>query len=531
MTVDGKTSDNLKTALSASRRTVLKSAAAIGVLGGLGRLAAEQAAAQESATPTPVSGGTLTAGITGQPDNLDPATNVGYSGVQVYGNVFSKLVDVDERGQLVPQLAKSWKQSGDTVWEFDLVDNAVFHNGEPFTANDVKFTIDRIKDPQIASSFAPLFAPVTTVEVVSDYLVRFTLEKPFGPFLSNLAARGQIVNQKAVTDFDPKRNPIGTGPFKFVEWVSDDHLTLERWDQYFRAGKPYLDQIVFRGLPVDQTRMAALQANEVQWVDAVPLNLIADIKSSSEVSYLTSSNAGLPDYLALNNSKPPFDNVKLRQAVAWATDRKTILQLAYSGIGEVASEAFPSGSPWYSGSDPYANGPDLDMARQLLDESGFDKNQTIEMLSLPQYPELQRTAEIMKDQLEQIGLKIDLKQVEVTIWLNQFINKGYQITTAYQQGILDPDDFYYLTLHGGEPRNFTGYNNPAADRPLEEARFTSDQAKRKELYDQALAIILNDAPVVFTHYELVNYAFQPKAHGVTILPSMDLRFEDVWLEQ
>lgn len=514
--------------LRSNRRTILKGVGALGLAGGLGRLRFAGVAAQDAGEP--VRGGSLTAGITGQPDNLDPATNVGYSGVQVYDNIFNKLVDVDVNGQIVPQLASSWSQPSENVWEFQLVTNAVFHNGEKFTAADVKFTIERIQNPETASSFAPLFAPVTSVEVVADDKVRFTLEKPFGPFLSNLAARGQIVNEKAVTDADPKRNPVGTGPFKFVEWVSDDHVTLARWDQYFVPDKPYLDELIFRGMPVDQTRMAALEAGEAQWVDAVPLNLIPQLAESDNLEHLTSNNAGLPDYLALNTTMPPFDNVKLRQAVAWAIDRPTILQLAYSGVGEVANEAFPSGSAWYTGVDPYATGPDLEKAKQLVAESGFDVNTTIEMLSLPQFPELQRTAEIVKEQLAEIGLKVDLKQLEVTLWLDQFINRGYQITTAYQQGILDPDDFYYLTLHGGEPRNFTGYSNPAADAPLEEARFSSDQAARKQLYAQALEVILNDAPVIFTHYELVNYAFQSSVHGVTILPSMDLRFEDVWIE-
>ena len=513
---------------SSDRRKLLRHGAALaGALGGISKLGG--VFAEGESTPEPVSGGTLTVGITGQPDSLDPATNVGYAGVQVYDNVFSKLVDVDETGKIVPQLATRWSQPSENVWEFELVDNAIFHNGEKFTANDVKYTFTRIMDPATASSFSPLFSPVTSIEVVGDSRVRFTLEKPYGPFLSNLAARGQIVNEKAIVANDPKRTPIGTGPFRFVEWVSDDHLTLERWDRYFVPAKPYVDQLIFKGLPVDQTRMASLEAGEVQWVDAVPLNLISGLKDSEELAYFTSGDAGLPDYLALNASKPPFDNVKLRQAVAWAIDRNTILQLAYSGVGEVANEAFPTGSFWYTGVDPYATGPDLDKAKRLLADSGFDISQKIELLSLPQYPELQRTAEVVADALGKIGLDVALSQLEVTIWLDKFINKDYQITTAYQQGILDPDDFYYLTLHGGEPRNFTGYANPDVDKALETARFTIDLAERKKLYEAALAIITDDAAVIFTHYELVNYAFQKSVHGVRIVPTMDLRFEDVWL--
>ena len=184
-----------------------------------------------------------------------------------------------------------------------------------------------------------------------------------------------------------------------------------------------------------------------------------------------------------------------------------------------------------AGVDPYAAGPNLEKAKQLLAESGFDPATKIELLSLPQYPELQRTAEVVKDALSKIGLDVELSQLEVTIWLDKFINKDYQITTAYQQGILDPDDFYYLTLHGGEPRNFTGYANPAVDALLDSARFTVNRADRKALYAEALTTILDEAPVIFTHYELVNYAFQNDVNGVRIVPTMDLRFEDVWLSK
>ncbi len=273
---------------------------------------------------TPVMGGTLTAAITGQPDNMDPHKAGIYASLQIYDNIYSKLIYINQDLTFSPGLAVSWTNTSPTEWEFELVQNAVFHNGEKFTAADVKYTFDRLKDPATASPAATLFAPVTTVEPIDDYHVKFTLEEPFGPFLSHLAGSGQIVNEKAVLAADPARNPVGTGPFKFVEWVTDDHLTLERWDQHYKEGKPYLDRVIFRGMGVDESRMAALQSGEVNWIDAVPLQKVPEVRDGGEFNYYTAATAGLPDYVAMNTTKPPFDNVKLRQAVAWAIDRNAI---------------------------------------------------------------------------------------------------------------------------------------------------------------------------------------------------------------
>ena len=523
----------LRLARAVSRRDLLRAAVAggaglalAGVAGG-GVPGRGVALAQD----TPVSGGTLTAGITGQPDTLDPAKAGIYTSLQIYDNIYSKLLNVDKDLNFLPGLATKWTAISPTEWEFELVPNAVFHNGEPFTARDVKFTFDRIKDPATASPAATLFAPVTSVEPVGDYTVRFVLDQPFGPFLSHLAGSGQIVNEQAVGAADPARNPVGTGPFKFVEWVTDDHLTVERWDQYFREGKPYLDRVIFRGMPVDESRMAALQSGEVNWVDAVPLQRVGEVRDGGELNYYTAATAGLPDYIAMNTTAPPFDNVKLRQAVAWAVDREAILQLAYSSVGEVAHEEVASANPWHSGLTSYAGAPDVEKAKQLLTESGFDTSQTITYLGLPQYPELLRTGEILKDNLAAIGLTMDIEQQEVTVWGQNFFAHNYEITSGYWSSILDPDDFYHQLMLSTSPSNVTGYNNPEMDRLAEAARTKTDFEARKALYRQARELLNTEVPLTFVHYELLNYATAKNVMGTQILPSMELRLEDVWIAE
>lgn len=496
---------------------------------GAARAAAERRADQLDAQAAPKRGGILKAGLTGQPDQLDPATSSVYTAAQIHDNVFDKLIVLDRNGSFLPALATRWRQLDPRTWEFDLVHNAVFHNGEPFTAADVQYTFQRILNPKTASAYTPLFDSIASVQVVNKFTVRFHLKQAFGPFLTNLAANGEIVNAKAIKAFDPKRHPIGTGPFKFKEWITSDHVTLERWPHYWGSGTPYVDSVIFRGMPVDEGRLAALQSGEVNWVDAVPLQDVKRLRSGSNPVFMTSNNAGLPDFLTFVVDKPPFNNKKLRQAVAWAIDKRAILAVAYFGVGQVGSAEVPTGSPWYSSNDPYHAGPNLAKAQQLLHEAGYPNGLTVEYLGLPQYPELLKTGEIVKEQLAQIGITMNITQLDVTPWSTRLVNKNYQITSAYQERTIDPDNFYSLLLTHDATLNYSGYNNPALDSLVRQAKQATDPATRKKLYAKVRNIMYEDVPFVFVHYETLNYAMQPRVHGSQVLPSLELRFKDVWL--
>ena len=224
---------------------------------------------------------------------------------------------------------------------FDLVPNATFHNGEPFTPDDVVYTFQRILDPATASAYASLFDSIDTVTKTGDAQVTFTLKTPFGPFLTNLANNGQIVNQAAIEAGDPSRNPVGTGPFKFVEWVQGQHVTLEKNPDYFIEGKPAFDGVELRFLLVDQGRIDGLRSGELQWVDAVPLSQLETLSTDEAFNYVTSPTAGIPDFLAMNVTAAPFDQAEVRQAVAWALDRTAIRDVAYFGAGEVGLAEVP----------------------------------------------------------------------------------------------------------------------------------------------------------------------------------------------
>jgi peptide/nickel transport system substrate-binding protein len=472
-------------------------------------------------------GGELRAALTGEPDVLDPATSSIYTGAQVYEGIFSKLIDMDASGKFVPDLATSWEQVDAKTWKFNLVPNATFHNGEKFTSADVKYTFERILDPKTASAYAGLYAQISSVDAADPAVAVFHLKSSFGPFLTNLATNGQIVNKKAIESGDAARNPVGTGPFKFVEWVQGDHITLEKNATYFKSGLPHLDKVTFRFLPVDQSRIDALSAGELDWLDAIPLQQVATLKDDPRFTYVTSPVAGIPDFLALNTKLPPFDNPKVRQAIALAISRADIRDVAYLGTGELGLIEVPTGSSWYDDQGVFAATTDIAKAKQLLAEAGHGNGLTIEYLGLPQYPELLKTGQVVRDELKQIGIEMTIKPVDVSVWFDAYSTGKYQITSAYQERTIDPDNFYSLVLKSGGPINTVGYSNPEVDALIDKAAASADEAERKGIYRQIRTITTSDAPLVFVHFETLNYLMNKNVTGSAITPTLSLHMENL----
>lgn len=208
-------------------------------------------------------------------------------------------------------------------------------------------------------------------------------------------------------------------------------------------------------------------------------------------------------------------------------DRKAIRELAYQGSGEVGNQEVPSGSPWFDPSDPYAAGPDLAKAKALLATAGHGNGLTIEYLGLPQYPELLKTGEVVRDQLKAIGITMNIKQVEVSVWFDAFSKGNYQITSAYQERTIDPDNFYSLVIKSGGSVNTTFYANKDVDALIEQAAQGTDEAKRKKLYQQIRDTVRTDAPIIFVHYETINYLMQKNVAGSTVTPVLELNLQNI----
>lgn len=476
-------------------------------------------------------GGDLRAALTGEPDVLDPATSSIYTGAQVYEGIFSKLIDMDASGKFVPDLATAWTQTDPTTWTFKLVTNVTFHNGEKFTSADVKYTFDRILDPKTASAYAGLYSQIASVDATDPAVVVFHLKSAFGPFLTNLATNGEIVNQKAIESGDPARNPIGTGPFQFVEWVQGDHITVKKNPTYFKAGLPHLDSVTFKFLPVDQSRIDALSAGELDWADAIPLQQVTALSKDDRFTYVTSPVAGIPDFMTLNTKVAPFDNIKVRQAIAMAINRDDIKKVAYMGTGEPGLTEMPTGSRWYDATGVYGAATDVAAAKKLLADAGYPNGLTVEYLGLSQYPELLKTGQVVREQLKAIGIDMTIKAVDVSVWYDAFVAGKFQITSAYQERTIDPDNFYSLVVRSGGPINTSGYVNPAVDALIDQAAASADDMARMGMYQKVRTMTSTDAPLVFTHFETLNYLMNKNVTGSTITPTLSLHMENLAFTQ
>lgn len=479
----------------------------------------------EAAGSAPKVGGTLKAAVTGEPDSLDPAVGTNYVTWEIFGNIFSTLVQIQANGKYTGVLAKSWTSPDPKTYVFNLRNDVYFHNGEKFTADDVKYSVDRIKNPKMGSFAAPLFDPVASVEVTSPTQVVFHLKHAFGPFFINLGQHLQIVNQKAIESSDPARQPVGTGPFKFVEWVQGDHITIARADKYFVPNRPYLDGVVFSFRPVDESRILALRSGELDWVDGVPLQDIKSLQHDPSFTFVSSGAVGIPDEIRFQTAKPPFNNKALRQAVAWAIDRKAVRNVGYFGTGQLGDQEVGTGSPWWTkGANPYASAPNVKKAKALLAQAGFSKGLTVECLTNSAYPGYVKTALVVQQNLKAIGVNVKIVELATSEWLARYSGGNFQMLTGSYTGITDPDVFWSFETAKG---NWNRYSNPQVNALVAKARNSTNFAARRSLYAQVRKLVAQDVPIIFVHYETIQYLMSKKVVGSTPHLDLSLRLENV----
>lgn len=479
---------------------------------------------------SPKRGGTLVAATIDKPVNLDPAFAELYSSMQVYQNIFSKLVNMAPDGTITPGLAKAWRQIDASTWEFDLVDNAWFHNDEKFTAHDVKYTFERLADPNLGAANLVFVSWVEGAEVVDDTTVRIITQPNWGGLLSALAAVIEIVNKKGIESHDPKLHPIGTGPFKFVEWVKDDHITLERWDKYFRPNQPYLDKLVFRAISDDTVRLTGLQTGELGWIEQVPLHRTEELMGDNRIK-ANPSGEYFPEVFELNSTKAPFDKIEVRQAIQWALNRDAITGLVWHGQASPSREPVSPSNPWFADINEYPGAPDMARAKALLEQAGYGDGLTISFAGQPQVPTQIKAGQMLQQQLKPLGINVEIQSFESARWFEEWLSKRFQVTSTYWSATADPAAHcVYPLYHSKSPWNFSGFDDsPELDEALDAFQFTVDPEERKKAYAGMMKIHQQQSPGVFQVNFRRTYWTQPDVEGVRTLPTLELRMEDAWI--
>jgi peptide/nickel transport system substrate-binding protein len=476
-------------------------------------------------------GGTLIAAISADPEGFDPHITSAHSSFEILENVYDTLVTVDENLNMIPSLAESWEISDDNLtWTFYLREGVKFHNGRELTADDVVYSYERIMNPDTGSGVAWRFGSVESVEAIDDLTVAIHLTEPSPNLLGRIGGyKGMaIVPHEIVEDETVATHPVGTGPFKFVEYVPGDHVTLEANADYWEAGKPYLDGVELQVIPDETVRLTNLQTGEVDWVDNLPPQRVTELATSGEV-IVDKVSGGDYWYIGLNLNREPFGDVRVRQAIAYAINRSDVAAAAKWDTATPNQGPIPSDSLWYYDFQPYEQ--NLDKARELLAEAGYPDGFETEFMPTSFYEETVRAAQVLQAQLSQIGINAKIRSLEWGTWLEEEGAGNFDMYICGWIGNIDPDDFFYAQHHTDQIFNFTGYSNPEVDELLDAGRVETDENARQEIYDQVQQMIIDEAPYIYLYNPDVVQAWQPYVRGYAAIGTNAKRFENTWLDR
>ena len=468
---------------------------------------------------------TLIAAIGGEPDQLDPHVTSAYFSFQVLENVFDTLVEPDDNLVMQPALAESWAVSEDLLtWSFKLREGVTFHDGSPFTSADVVYSFNRIIDEALTPSWR--FASVTEVVAVDDYNVDIVVSAPSPNLLAAIGGyKGMaIVSQANVESGEIVTNPIGTGPFSVESYTAADKIVLTANENYW-GGAPAIDGLEFRFISEGSTALTALRNGEIHWTDSIPPQTVSSLGSESGI---TLGQVGSSDYwyLAMNQNRSPWNDVRVRQAVAYALDREALTTAALFGNATVNQTAIPAASDWASDYAPYSL--DLEKAKALMAEAGVSSAE-MELMVSSDYPETVTAAQVISAQLAEIGISVSITTLDFSTWLDGQANGTFDMLMMGWLGNIDPDDFYYAQHHSTGWANAQGYSNPEVDALLDAGRTSADYDARKQYYLDAAKLIVDEVSYLYVYNPDVVQAWSDDVSGYVARGDRAIRFRDVSL--
>lgn len=493
---------------------------------------------QNSKTPSgtaPQYGDMYVAASIGDASYLNPVLARDSASGDVNNLIFNGLVKYDKDLKLIGDLAENWEISPNgLVLKFHLRKNVRWHDGVPFTAEDVKYTYEKLIDPKVQTPYSSDYLLVKNFVVIDTYTVRITYAQPFAPALETwgMGIIPKHVFEKGDFNTNPaNRSPIGTGPFKFKEWKTDEKIVLDANPDYYE-GKPYISRYVYRIIPDESVQFLELRNESIDEMGLTP-----DQWKAYPEFFLKYNKFRYPafsyTYLAFNLRNPVFAEKKFRQAVAYAIDKSEIINGVLLGMGKAANGPFPPQS-WAF--DPAVKDYDYntDLARQLLSELGWkdedgdgylekDGRKLAFTILTNQGNKLrQLSAEIIQSQLKKIGIKADIRVLEWSTFVHQFIDKkNFEAVILGWSLSRDPDQYaiWNSKQTGDGQYNFISYKNSEIDRLLDEGRRTFDQKKRETIYHDVHRILAEDLPYIFLYYPESLPVVHKRFHGPEVAPA------------
>ena len=466
---------------------------------------------------------TLRIGLAEDPDILDPTLARTYVGRIVFSAVCDKLFDIDEKLNIVPQLALSHETSADgKEVTIKLRPGVKFHDGEPLDAEAAKFSIER--HLTLAGSFRkPELASLDHVEVVDPLTIKLVLKAPFSPLIAQLTDRaGMMVSPKAAREAGDKfgLHPVCAGPYKFVERVQQDRMVFEKFADYWNKDNVFIDRIVYLPIVDATVRLANLKSGSLDLIERVLATDIKDVRADNRLKLSTAIELGYQGItLNIGNDKakgPLRQSAKVRQALDLSIDREAINQVVFNG-------EFMPGNQWVNPEHPYYQKAfpirprDMEKAKALLKEAGVTPPVSVDFM-VPKGAETEAVAQVVQSMAAEAGFDMKIRVTEFATSLKQAEAGEYQAYLLAWSGRIDPDGNSYVFLHGKAPQNYSVWANADADKALDDARLVTDMAQRKAIYEKLAKHELNDEAILYIYHRRILIAHTTKLEGYKQMP-------------
>jgi peptide/nickel transport system substrate-binding protein len=467
---------------------------------------------------------TLRIGLAEDPDVLDPTLARTYVGRIVFASFCDKLFDIDDKLNVVPQLALSHETAPDgKAVTIKLRPDIKFHDGEPFDAEAAKFSLDR--HLTMTGSFRkPELAAVDRVEVVDPLTIRIVLKAPFSPLIAQLTDRaGMMVSPKAAKEAGDRfgLKPVCAGPYKFVERVQQDRIVVEKFADYWNKANVHIDRIVYLPIVDSSVRLANLKSGGLDLIERLLATDIKDVRADPKLRLSTALSLGYQG-IDINVGRgeaakgPLGQSAKVRQALSYAIDRDALTQVVFNG-------EFVPGNQWINPEHPYYQKDfpvpkrDVAKAKALMKEAGINGRVAVDFM-VPKGPESQAVAEMIQAMAAEIGIDMKIRVTEFATSLKQAEVGEYQAFFLDWSGRTDPDGNAYVFYICKGPQNNPAYCNPEMDRLLDESRTVGDLAARKAIYQKVTKIILEDNPRLYLYHRRVLIAHTARLDGYKQMP-------------
>ncbi|AZU62592.1 ABC transporter substrate-binding protein [Neobacillus mesonae] len=473
----------------------------------------------------------LVVALTGEANSLDPHNTTDTASKQIYSVVAETLVGLDADGQIVPLLAKSWKKSEDgKTWTFQLQEGVKFTDGTPFNAEAVKINFERVTNEENKLARYPLLGPyLESITTNGDYEVVFHLNNPVGPFLNILAfpSGNNIISPKVISQGIEaiKKNPIGTGPYKIKHWSPGSDTIFEANKDYW-GGKPKLDQITFKVVPENASRVLMLETGEADLIADVPPTDIERLNKGKDTK-VESIEINRTVYVGINNTVAPFNKPEVRQALNYAIDKNALTNDLYEGRVKVSSAMVSQKDGMYSNAGTYHY--DLEKAKEMLINAGVKEGMKVRLVAAGNAVRDHKAGQYVQTSLQQLGFDVEFQMLELNDYLKT-LDDPSKYDLFLRGGIANTNDAYDIlkdSFFSTSKYNYARYVNPDVDKLIEEGSIESNMDNRKKIYEKAFKQIWSDAPWIFLYEDTVHIGMRKNVKGLIVPPTHLWNFSKV----